>query len=161
MLRPVPIISGLVVFREPLQESLEAAFAAVWVFTDVVDARLDERGMQFVACLGRAGVQRRFFRRRRPEEIGRQDHARTEISFRLPAGISSSDLPAAVGARARIDARAVSLNADDPVPVLRELTNWAIERGVGLPSLQVRRPTLEDVYLELTDQPDGTGEGPR
>jgi ABC-2 type transport system ATP-binding protein len=96
----------------------------------------------------------------RPEEIGGQDHARTEISFRLPAGISGGDLPAAVGARARIDAGAVSLNADDPVPVLRELTNWAIERGVGLPSLQVRRPTLEDVYLELTDQPDGAGEGP-
>jgi ABC-2 type transport system ATP-binding protein len=95
----------------------------------------------------------------RPEEIGGQDHARTEISFRLPAGISFGDLPAAVGARARIDARAVSLNAEDPVPVLRELTNWAIERGVGLPSLQVRRPTLEDVYLELTDQPDGAGEG--
>jgi ABC-2 type transport system ATP-binding protein len=96
----------------------------------------------------------------RPEEIGGQNHARTEISFRLPAGISSGDLPAAVGARARIDAGAVSLKADDPVPVLRELTNWAIERGVGLPSLQVRRPTLEDVYLELTDQPDGAGEGP-
>jgi ABC-2 type transport system ATP-binding protein len=95
-----------------------------------------------------------------PEELGGQDQARTEISFRLPAGISSGDLPAAVGARARIDAGAVSLKADDPVPVLRELTNWATDRGVGLPALQVRRPTLEDVYLELTDQPDGAGEGP-
>ena len=46
------------------------------------------------------------------------------------------------------------------MPVLRELTNWATERGVGLPALQVRRPTLEDVYLELTDQADGAGEGP-
>ncbi len=95
-----------------------------------------------------------------PEELGGEDEAHTEISFRLPAGISSGDLPAAVGARARIDAGTVSLNADDPVPVLRELTNWATERGVGLPALQVRRPTLEDVYLELTDQADGAGEGP-
>jgi ABC-2 type transport system ATP-binding protein len=94
-----------------------------------------------------------------PEELGGEDEAHTEISFRLPAGISSGDLPAAVEAHARIDGGTVSLNADDPVPVLHELTNWATERGVGLPSLQVRRPTLEDVYLELTDQADGTGEG--
>jgi ABC-2 type transport system ATP-binding protein len=94
-----------------------------------------------------------------PEALGGQNEARTEISFRLPAGVSSGDLPAAVGTRARIDAGAVSLDADDPVPVLRELTTWATERGVGLPALQVRRPTLEDVYLELTRQADGTGEG--
>jgi ABC-2 type transport system ATP-binding protein len=95
-----------------------------------------------------------------PEDLGGEDEARTEISFRLPAGVSAGDLPAGMGARARIDAGAVSLSADDPVPVLRELTNWATERGVGLPALQVRRPTLEDVYLELTDQADGAGEGP-
>jgi ABC-2 type transport system ATP-binding protein len=53
----------------------------------------------------------------------------------------------------------VSLSASDPVPVLRDLTTWASERGVGLPDLQVRRPSLEDVYLELTRQSDGTGEG--
>jgi ABC-2 type transport system ATP-binding protein len=93
-----------------------------------------------------------------PEALGGQNEARTEISFRLPAGVSSGDLPAAVETRARIDAGAVSLDADDPVPVLRELTTWATERGVGLPALQVRRPTLEDVYLELTRQADGTGE---
>jgi ABC-2 type transport system ATP-binding protein len=44
----------------------------------------------------------------------------------------------------------VSLRVDDPVPPLRELTAWATERGVGLPGLEVRRASLEDVYLELT-----------
>jgi ABC-2 type transport system ATP-binding protein len=57
-----------------------------------------------------------------------------------------------------VDAGAVSKTADDPVPVLRDLTIWAGERGVGLPDLQVRRPSLEDVYLELTRH-DGAGEG--
>ena len=33
--------------------------------------------------------------------------------------------------------------------MLRELAAWALERGVELPDLEVRRPTLEDVYLEL------------
>jgi hypothetical protein len=38
------------------------------------------------------------------------------------------------------------------VPPLRDLTVWAGERGVGLPGLEVRRASLEDVYLELTGE---------
>ena len=33
---------------------------------------------------------------------------------------------------------------------LHELTGWALERDLELTDLEVRRPTLEDVYLELT-----------
>ncbi len=33
---------------------------------------------------------------------------------------------------------------------LHELTGWALARGLELTDLEVRRPTLEDVYLELT-----------
>jgi ABC-2 type transport system ATP-binding protein len=33
---------------------------------------------------------------------------------------------------------------------LHELTGWALERRLELTDLEVRRPTLEDVYLELT-----------
>jgi ABC-2 type transport system ATP-binding protein len=94
-----------------------------------------------------------------PDDLGGDREARTEISFRLPAGVGSGELPEAVRARARIDAGAVSLSADDPVPVLRDLTNWAGDRRVGLPDLQVRRPSLEDIYLDLTEQADGAGEG--
>jgi ABC-2 type transport system ATP-binding protein len=95
-----------------------------------------------------------------PEDLGGDRQGRTEISFRLPAGVRAPDLPFAVRTSARIDAGAVSLTADDPVPLLRELTNWAGERGVGLPGLTVGAPTLEDVYLELTEQADGA-EGPK
>jgi ABC-2 type transport system ATP-binding protein len=84
------------------------------------------------------------------EELGGGDRARSEVSFRLPAGIGEGELPEEVRAVARIDAQEVSLNVEDPVPVLRTLTTWATDRGVGLPGLQVRRPSLEDVYLELT-----------
>jgi ABC-2 type transport system ATP-binding protein len=90
-----------------------------------------------------------------PEDLGGDGEARTEISFRLPAGVRAPDLPFAVRTSARIDAGAVSLTADDPVPLLRELTNWAAERGVGLPGLTVGSPSLEDVYLQLTERADG------
>jgi ABC-2 type transport system ATP-binding protein len=86
-----------------------------------------------------------------PEELGGDREAHTEISFRLPDGLAGPDLPYGIRTAARISAEGVSLSARDPVPVLRELTNWAAEKGVGLPGLLVRRPSLEDVYLDLTD----------
>jgi ABC-2 type transport system ATP-binding protein len=39
---------------------------------------------------------------------------------------------------------------DDPTTLLHELTSAALERGERLDGLSVTRPTLEDVYLELT-----------
>ena len=33
---------------------------------------------------------------------------------------------------------------------LQMLADWALTNGIELPDLEVRRPTLEDVYLELT-----------
>jgi ABC-2 type transport system ATP-binding protein len=37
-----------------------------------------------------------------------------------------------------------------PVKTLNELTGRALEQGIELEGLEVRRPSLEDVYLELT-----------
>ena len=33
---------------------------------------------------------------------------------------------------------------------MHQLTTWALEQNVALEELNVARPTLEDVYLELT-----------
>ncbi len=41
----------------------------------------------------------------------------------------------------------------EPTRRLYELTAEAVERGEELEELEVRRPTLEDVYLELTAEP--------
>ena len=48
---------------------------------------------------------------------------------------------------------------DDLTATLRRLTGWAMDQHVELTGLEVTRPTLEDVYLELTDSaaaPAGT-----
>src|SRR3954470_15014075 len=44
----------------------------------------------------------------------------------------------------------VELETDDPTELLHRLTSEALERGRRLDGLSVTRPTLEDVYLELT-----------
>jgi ABC-2 type transport system ATP-binding protein len=46
----------------------------------------------------------------------------------------------------------------DPTRRLYELTAEAVERGEELEDLEVRRPTLEDVYLELTAEPEALDE---
>jgi ABC-2 type transport system ATP-binding protein len=47
----------------------------------------------------------------------------------------------------------VDLRTSEPTTLLHELTGWALERGVQLDGLNVSKPSLEDVYLEIT----GTG----
>ena len=46
--------------------------------------------------------------------------------------------------------RRVHHETDDPTDLLHRLTADALSRGVRLEGLSVTRPTLEDVYLELT-----------
>jgi ABC-2 type transport system ATP-binding protein len=49
----------------------------------------------------------------------------------------------------------VVLHTTEPTRTLNELTGEALARGEALEALEVRRPTLEDVYLELTADADG------
>jgi ABC-2 type transport system ATP-binding protein len=44
----------------------------------------------------------------------------------------------------------VTLTSHTPLAHVGALADWARARGIDLPDLDVRRPTLEDVYLELT-----------
>jgi ABC-2 type transport system ATP-binding protein len=85
-----------------------------------------------------------------PDRLGSHG-AETEIRFRLPAGVAATELPADLE-RARDDDGLVTLRSDDPVRALNELTGWALSRRVELIGLQVGAPSLEDVYLELTDE---------
>jgi ABC-2 type transport system ATP-binding protein len=44
----------------------------------------------------------------------------------------------------------VTRETEDPTALLHQLTSRALARGESLRDLSVTRPTLEDVYLELT-----------
>ena len=48
------------------------------------------------------------------------------------------------------DGQLVERHTDDPTALLAQLTSDALARGETLDELSVARPTLEDVYLELT-----------
>jgi ABC-2 type transport system ATP-binding protein len=81
---------------------------------------------------------------------GRQLQAH-QIAFTPPA----ADLPEGFTDRletlsdGRMLLRSAAVAAD-----LHQLAGWALERGLELDDLEVTRPTLEDVYLQLTTEPD-------
>jgi ABC-2 type transport system ATP-binding protein len=58
--------------------------------------------------------------------------------------------------RYREGGREVVVETDEPTRLLAELTGRAVAEGRELESLEVVRPSLEDVYLDLIDHDEGT-----
>ncbi len=86
-----------------------------------------------------------------PDELAGRDQRRARIRFRLPTGAPA---PPSWGQTPFEDG--FELDTEDPVRPLHELTGWALEHGVALEGVEVTRPSLEDVYLELTGGQVGT-----
>lgn len=71
------------------------------------------------------------------------------ITFDLPPGLSADDLGVPVSAD--VSGGSVRLQTPAPTAALAPIVAGAVERGVELANLSVRRPSLEDVFLELGD----------
>jgi ABC-2 type transport system ATP-binding protein len=88
-----------------------------------------------------------------PQTLGDRQLSSTRITFSAASGAAGAagDLPPALAARAEQepDGR-IALPSSSVAADLHALSGWALERGLELDQLEVRRPTLEDVYLDLT-----------
>jgi ABC-2 type transport system ATP-binding protein len=86
-----------------------------------------------------------------PATLAGRDTARARVRFRLPEGVSP---PPDVSAQPTADGL-VEIVPENLTLTLHQVTGWAVERGLALDDIQVIRPSLEDVYLDLTGgQPD-------
>jgi ABC-2 type transport system ATP-binding protein len=89
------------------------------------------------------------------QTIGGRDVGATLISFTLPDGMTAAQLPSLPGqlgppgSGERTHGR-VEISVPEPVPALHALTEWAMARGLPLADISVQRPSLEDIYLQLT-----------
>jgi ABC-2 type transport system ATP-binding protein len=84
-----------------------------------------------------------------PETLGGRADGKSMIRFALPEGFGLEELPITASP---VDGDMVEASAESVTLALHELTTWAIGNGVELERLQVTRPSLEDVYLALTDE---------
>ena len=84
-----------------------------------------------------------------PATLGGRDRMPARIRFTPPPG--AGPLPAALVPLAETGPdRAVTLASEAPLAHVGMLADWAARRGFDLSDLDVRRPTLEEVYLSLT-----------
>jgi ABC-2 type transport system ATP-binding protein len=86
----------------------------------------------------------------RPQELVAGETIRTVISFVAPSGIEVATVVAEVSAPTRREGSRIEVETDDAQRTLFRLMTWAERDGVELDEIEVRRPTLEDVFLELT-----------
>ena len=87
-----------------------------------------------------------------PESIGGRADADAQIRFVLPPDVTIDRLP--IAAQDAGDG-AVVITTSTPTATLRTLTEWALDHGGELAQLSVTRPSLDDIYVELTASNDG------
>lgn len=90
-----------------------------------------------------------------PENLGDRRQLPTRIVFTVAEGtdltgigVAGEPEPAVHAERGR---REIRISTHEPITDLNRLTEWALTRKIELEQLEVRRPSLEDVYLELTE----------
>ena len=96
-----------------------------------------------------------------PDELRRGAGRETLIRVRFPVEVSGTvdGLLAALVGRASVRNGVLEVRTPAPTADLHHLTTWAVDRGLELDGLEVNRPTLEDVYLDLIG-PGGDADGP-
>ncbi|HEV8164648.1 MAG TPA: ABC transporter ATP-binding protein [Actinomycetota bacterium] len=88
-----------------------------------------------------------------PDTLGRGADEAALVAFRIPYGVGADELPLPGGAEVERRDRQLSFRTHTPTRDLAPLLSWAAESEIELEALSVTRPTLEDVYLQLTEEP--------
>lgn len=86
-----------------------------------------------------------------PDELRGSMDRETAIRARFPleADGTVDDLMGGLSGRATVRGGRLEVRTEQPTADLHRLTAWAMERKLELVDLEVVRPTLEDVYLDL------------
>ena len=88
--------------------------------------------------------------RGRPDELGGASEQAAVIRFRVPGGVTPDQLRSAAQVPVEVAGGEASIRSEDPQAVLYRLLSWAEREGRRLEALEVSRPSLEDVFLQLT-----------
>jgi len=87
-----------------------------------------------------------------PSTLAGREFAAAVVTFHPPEGVELAELPLPRGVELERDNGRISFRTATPTRDLRPLVLWAWEHNRELDGLTITRPSLEDVYLELTDE---------
>jgi len=93
----------------------------------------------------------------KPDDLGDSLGSTSEVRFRLPEGVTVEQLKQVVHEDLGTSRSEVSFRTENAQKALFELTGWAERHHVQLADIEVQRPTLEDIFLQLTQEPTETG----
>ncbi len=82
-----------------------------------------------------------------PQEIASAGGA-TLIRIRLPD--VDEEPPESLGARSASGQGTYEIRTMTPTTALHQLTTWAVENGIEFEEIAVTRPSLEDIFIEVT-----------
>ena len=86
-----------------------------------------------------------------PDTLGGRAASGARVSFLLPDG--AGDIPEPFRVAPNREGQ-VQVEVAELTGALHRLTEWAVRRGIELERLEVIRPSLEDVYLSITEEND-------
>jgi ABC-2 type transport system ATP-binding protein len=86
----------------------------------------------------------------KPDELGDTMSKASEVRFRLPAGVTVDQLKTVIHEELSTSGSEVSFRTETAQQALYHLTGWAERHHVQLQDIEVQRPTLEDIFLQLT-----------
>lgn len=87
-----------------------------------------------------------------PRELQEQSQSQSGIEARLdrPAPSDIPDFPEAIRTVVSEDRRHLTISSKRPARTLVEMVKWIDSLGFELDDVHLKRPTLEDVFIELT-----------
>jgi ABC-2 type transport system ATP-binding protein len=88
-----------------------------------------------------------------PQELQEKSGTQSSVEVSLGHPIPATDLPVFPGTIRTIvsdDRRRISVSSSRPAQTLVELIRWIDGQGIELSDVHPKRPTLEDVFIELT-----------
>jgi ABC-2 type transport system ATP-binding protein len=83
-----------------------------------------------------------------PDTLGGRQDGATMIKFRAPRDVAHEAIP--IPGIKEAPGGGLLLETHGATGALHALTSWAIDHGIELEGLEITRPSLEDVYMELT-----------
>jgi ABC-2 type transport system ATP-binding protein len=85
-----------------------------------------------------------------PATLGGRDRHQAVITAQLPTDVDPSSLPTLNAESVRLVGTRLTIETFDAARSTHELTSWSLATGAELIDLTISRPSLEDIYLELT-----------
>ena len=88
-----------------------------------------------------------------PHTLGGRDRMTAAITFTMPGTLEVREMPSGLRPLVEEGPGGTSvIHSESPLVHLQMLADWALGHGADLPDIDVRRPSLEDVYLSLTTE---------